>query len=128
MSHSVISKVIENYCASFRPGNASAVLPFCHCPLTVFTHDTFMSLSEPCEIEALFSDALNTLTSQQFSHSTINHMHTQHLNKSTALVTAEFTRIKNDGSILEVISATYTLHSIQEGNWKIAAIIVHDTE
>ncbi|MEH6345681.1 MAG: hypothetical protein V7785_11385 [Bermanella sp.] len=128
MSDRAISKVIENYCESFRPGNASAILPFCHCPLTVFTHNTFMSLSEPCEIEAQFSDILSSLIDQQFSHSTINNMHTHNLNKNTALVTAEFTRIKNDASILEEISATYTLHRNQEGDWKIAVIIVHDTE
>ncbi len=122
-----ISTFIEHYCATFRPGNAAAAVSYFHFPVIIVAGGSKLHFSKVDELKAMFDNGLGALQESGFSHSTVGEMHIHRLTDTVAIVSAAFTRWHEDGSVLENIAATYTLLAESGEDWKITALIAHDS-
>lgn len=117
---------MQAYCQAFWPGNAEAMPAFFHFPATLMASGMRLSVNSPDELVQMLSVGLSDLAAAGFAHSEIQVLHEHRLADDLALVSARYHRQRADGSVLEEIAASYTLHRDAERGWGIVQIITHD--
>ena len=119
-----IRKFLLDYCTAFRPGNIVAVAEFYNVPLTMISDGRVAVVDDRSKIISIFNATMADLAGKGFDHSRVDNCAVHPLTDNTALISATFSRLKSDGSILERLGATYTV--INDGdNYKIATLIAH---
>ncbi|RLA42907.1 MAG: hypothetical protein DRR06_13415 [Gammaproteobacteria bacterium] len=122
-----INSFLYDYCAAFRPGNIPAVAKFYRPPVTMIFANQVSILDDEGKIIRTLQSIMDTLTNKDFSHSQVDSCNIHQLTDKTALLSATFSRLKTDGTLLEKLGATYTVIDDGDG-YKIAALIAHGVE
>lgn len=122
-----LRQFIDQYCASFTPGNAAAMPAFYHLPVTMIFADTLLVLSGAEELAAAFEQMLLPLAARGFKASRAERMAVTQLGENTFSVIASFSRYHQDGSVLEQVGASYTVLRGKNG-YKIAMVVAHDAD
>ena len=115
-----------DYCEAFRPGNISAVVEFYHSPATMIFGNRISVLSNGDEIASTLQAVLDDLVDRDFYRSRVDSCHVHEFSEYTALLSATFSRLKEDDSVLEQLGATYTVVNKDNG-YKIATLVAHNT-
>ena len=128
MHNSEIVEFTEQYCAAFRPGNASEMAKFFQYPTTLIANGTSTQISNADDLCSTIAINLSALEDAGFRYSEIQELSINVLADDIALVSARYKRFKSDKQVLEEIAATYTLVKRAELGWGIAVTIVHDAD
>jgi hypothetical protein len=118
---------LRAYCEAFRQGNIPAVVEFYYFPATMIFDDRVIVITDKDKGLGLFNSLMDDLIKQNFDHSRVDSCYVHPLTDRTALISASFTRLKKDGSILQRLGATYTIVT-GGNNLKIAAVVAHGVE
>lgn len=122
-----LNEFILNYCDTFRPGNIDEVAKFYHLPVTMIFKDRVAVLNSRAEVMLALQSIMDDLVKRDFSHSRVDECHAHQLTDIVGLLSAKFSRIKADGTVLERLGATYTV--INNGDsYKITVLIAHEPE
>ncbi len=122
-----LNQFLGDYCRAFRPHNMPAMADFFNVPVTMISGGRANTLSTEEQLTNSLQIVMNGLVTQGFDHSEIDEVHIHPLSAKTALLSAIFSRLKTDGSLLQKIGATYTVIDSGEG-YKIATLVAHDTD
>lgn len=125
-SQNTLKTFLLDYCAAFRPGNISAVAGFYLSPATLIFGDRISVLSNTDEIASTLQAVLDDLVGRGFCRSRVDSCHVHEFTENTALLSATFSRLKEDDSVLEQLGATYTVVNKGSG-YKIATLVAHGT-
>lgn len=123
-----VKNFINEYCDAFRPGNNDEIAMYFHYPVAMLVNGMNLSINDTDELEAMLGGMLHELESKGFSYSKPQEVHVHSLSDEIVIVSARYHRFKSDDTILEEISATYTLCKNTDSTWKIVTIIGHDVD
>ena len=122
-----LSHFLLDYCAAFRPENIPSVAKFYQLPVTMIFDGQVTVLKTEEEIIATLQAIMDRLIAKNFQYSRVDQSHVHRLTENTALISASFSRLDTEGTVLEELGATYTL--INDGNgYKIAVLVAHCTQ
>jgi uncharacterized NTF2-like protein DUF6841 len=121
-----LNNFLLDYCAAFRPGNIAAVAEFYHSPVTMIFGDRVSVLKNEDEIINTLQAVMDGLVNQGFCRSEVDSCHVHEFAENTALLSATFSRLKEDDTVLEKLGATYTVVNKGSG-YKIASLVAHGT-
>lgn len=122
-----LSQFLCDYCAAFRAGNIDAVANYFEAPLVMVFADQHAVLDTQAKICDLLQSMMTTLLARGFARSEVDRVSGAWLSDKTALISAEFTRYKVDGTVLERLGATYTV--IASGvEFKIVSVVAHSVD
>ena len=122
-----IERAYKEYFEAFQTLDPRAVVPYFHVPALALTSRGTIALTSAAEVEAFFVRMMGRLKGLGYARSTITDLHITRLSDSVALLSIRGARFRADGTRLEEIGATYTLHKTGAG-WKMAVLVLHDPD
>ncbi|MBV1932039.1 MAG: hypothetical protein KUG71_10015 [Porticoccaceae bacterium] len=122
-----LNNFLLDYCSAFRPGNITKVAEFYHLPVTMIFANQVKVLNSIEEVVSTLQAIMDNLIQQSFHHSRVDKSYIHRLADKTALLSARFSRLNADDTVIETLGATYTVVDDGKG-YRIAALIAHDTE
>ena len=78
----------------------------------------------PADTRARFESSIAALVKQNYARTATKHANICILNDATAILSAQFTRYRKDGSVLSEPAGTYVFSKTKDG-WRIVAQIGH---
>jgi NTF2-like protein (DUF6841) len=78
----------------------------------------------PADTKARFESSIAALVPQSYARTATKHANICVLNDATAILSAQFTRYRKDGSVLSEPAGTYVFSKTKDG-WRIVAQIGH---
>jgi uncharacterized NTF2-like protein DUF6841 len=78
----------------------------------------------PADTRARFETSIGALVPQNYARTATKHANICVLNDATAILSAQFTRYRKDGSVLSEPAGTYVFSKTKDG-WRIVAQIGH---
>jgi hypothetical protein len=122
-----LSQFLRHYCAAFHRDNIENVADYFKAPLVMVFGDQHTVLDTRIKIRDTLQAMMTALLAREFDRSEVDRVSGAWFTEKTALISAEFTRYKVDGSVLERLGATYTV--IADGiGLKIVAVVAHTVE
>lgn len=125
-NQTTLNSFLLDYCAAFRPGNIAAVAEFYHSPVIMIFGDKVTILKNTEEVITTLQAVMNDLIKKDFCRSRVDSCNVHEFTANTALLSATFSRLKEDDTVLEKIGATYTVVNKGSG-YKIASLVAHGT-
>lgn len=125
MNDSTLKHFLHDYCAAFRPGNIPEIAKFYHLPVTMIFGDQVNTLTTEHKVVSMLGAVVQSLVSRGFDHSRVDDCYIHPLTNHSALISATFSRLKADGTVLEQLGATYTVINTGDG-YRIAVLVAHD--
>ena len=126
-SQQQLNSFLLDYCETFRPGNLPAVAEFYHLPVTMIFKDRVTVLNTIADVILALQSIMDGLVKRSFTHSRVDECHAHQLTETIGLLSAKFSRIKADGTVLEKLGATYTVINSGDG-YKITVLVAHEPE
>ena len=119
--------VLADYYRAFSTLDLQAVLPYFHEPSLLMGPQAVFAAPTRAELATALAPVIESLRAREFGRSELNLRDVQVLSATTTLVRGVALRYKLDGQELERIGVTYILQKAETA-WKIAVLILHDTE
>ena len=120
-------RVLNEYYSAFSTLNIEAVLPYFHEPsLLIGPQGAFAATTHTLLATAL-TPAMEGLLARGFGRTELSVRNLKSLSATAALVEGAGQRVEIDGQELDQAGVTYVLYKADAG-WKIAVLIVHDTD
>lgn len=115
---------LRDYCASFVPGNMEIVAAYYRLPVTMIFGENIQVLDTRDKVLKALNAVMDGLVEKGFDHTEVDEYHCHRLNDTTSILSAAFSRLKTDGSLLEKLGASYTVVNDGAG-YKISYLIAH---
>ena len=127
VNFSAIAAVFDQVAARFGSADLPTLRALYHLPCTAIMAQGPQVLLDSAAFDEFFSALLARLRGQGFHHSVYRDISVKTLAPSVALASMHWTRYRGDGSVLEILGATYTLVQM-DGVWRMAVLIGHGPE
>lgn len=125
MNDTALRHFLDDYCAAFRPGNIAAIAKLYHLPVTMMVGEQISTLNSEQRVVDMLEAIVRSLVARGFDHSRVDDCYIHPLTSNSALISATFSRLKTDGTVLEQLGATYTVVNTDDG-YRIAVLVAHD--
>lgn len=125
MNDTALRHFLDDYCAAFRPGNIAAIAKLYHLPVTMMVGEQISTLNNEQRVMDMLEAIVRSLVARGFDHSRVDDCYIHPLTSNSALISATFSRLKTDGTVLEQLGATYTVVNTDDG-YRIAVLVAHD--
>jgi ketosteroid isomerase-like protein len=123
-----VSAAWEDYLKLFAAGRADAIGDRIYLAPSFNLTATGPNVSmTPADTKARFETSIAALVPQNYARTTTQHANICVLNDATAILSAQFTRYRKDGSVLSEPAGTYVFSRTKDG-WRIVAQIGHAPE
>lgn len=119
-----IAAVFDQVAARFGSADLATLRALYHLPCTAILGQGPQVLLDSAAFDRFFGSVLQRLRAQGFHHSAYRDLAVKTLAPSLALASMHWTRYRTDGSVLEILGATYTLIET-DGVWRMAVLISH---
>ena len=127
VNFSAIAAVFDQVVARFGSADLPTLRALYHLPCTAIMAQGSQVLLDSAAFDEFFSALLARLHGQGFHHSVYRDLSVKTLAPGLVLASMHWTRYRADGSVLEILGATYTLVQT-DGVWRIATLIGHGAE
>jgi ketosteroid isomerase-like protein len=125
MADPIVSELEEfyrSYIERFNGKDLSAFLRVFAYPNAVLTGEQGLSVhAGEAEMATAFRQFMNALQARGWDHSRVNALQVHPLSDALALLVADYTRYRADGSVLEPGRACYMVRR-EEGGWKVLTL------
>jgi hypothetical protein len=111
----------ESYAAAFNGKNVSAISECFACPCALITGHGLNQCSTENELQHLLGRILANLKERGWTHSEMGQLTIWPMAEDMAMVVADATRCKADGSMLEPVRSCYTVCRGAK-SWKIVTV------
>jgi hypothetical protein len=120
-----VSAAWEDYLKVFAAGRSDVISERVYLAPSYALGATGPSVSTTAaEIKARFDASIGALVPQSYARTTTKSANICVLNDATAILSAQFTRYRKDGSVLSEPAGTYVFSKTKQG-WRIVAQIPH---
>ena len=122
--HDEIRRMMDDYLDAFVSHDIARVMPHYALPITFIAHNGRFHAADTAQLERLLQTFFATLEGQDHRASRWDELHTHMLTPTCAVVSAVFSRLRGDGSVIETLGGTYQM--VKEGGaWKVLTLAAH---
>ncbi len=122
-----VVQVLNEYYSAFSTLKVEAVLPYFHEPSLLIGPQGAFAATTHTLLATAFNSAMEGLRARGFGRTELSVRNLKSLSATAALVGGVAQRYKIDGEKLDQAGVTYVLYKADAG-WKIAVLIIHDTD
>lgn len=122
-----IKAFLRAYVSAFLPTTLATAAGMYETPATMIVNDQVSQIHSKDALFSALNAVMKALVAQGFDHSEIDNVYVHPLTERAALVSANFSRCKTDGAVLERLGATYTVVKKDHG-YRIVTVVAHGPE
>lgn len=120
-----VKQTLVEYYATFSTLDLNSILPYFHEPATFLGSAGVYPIPDSNTLSAALGQTLEGLKAKDYGRSEFDFKQLTVLSATDALARGVALRFKKDGSVLERVGITYTMHKTPD-RWKIAVMVLHD--
>jgi ketosteroid isomerase-like protein len=125
------TQVLTDYYSAFSTAcnklDVQVVLPYFHEPTLLMSVQGVAAAPTHAALTPLLTLFMEGLRARGFARTELNNLHVKRLSTASVLASGVAVRSKVDGQELDRVGVTYILHKTNSG-WRIAVLVVHDTD
>jgi ketosteroid isomerase-like protein len=121
-----VTRVLTDYYRAFSKLDVQAILPYFHEPFLLIASDGVAATPTHAALAATFAPVMESLRARGYAGSELTKL-VKRLSATTTLASGIAIRHKAGGQELERVGVTYLLQKA-DNDWKIAVVVVHDTD
>jgi ketosteroid isomerase-like protein len=123
----VVTRVLTDYYRAFSALDVQAILPYYNEPSLLVSPQGVAAMPTHAALVVTVAPGMEAFRARGYARSELTMLHVKRLSASTALAAGVAVRYRTDGQELDRVGVIYLLQKV-DGSWKIAIIVVHDSD